>query len=399
MVKDLFKRSGSYAFFLFIGRGLTLILFIILARILQPKGFGEAVLFVTLSQLFTTFADFGLNQWYMKQADLQDKNRLFNQIVGARLFTLFVSIFICIIFLALTKTFNLYLSFLLIICLIPEAFLSVVDGYYFEKKQSYIVAFKPIIRNGFILGGMFIFYKTLTLTVDVVISIYLISTILNLLIIFPWKILSLKFVGQLSSIFHTLKKSSSYALLIFTSYFYARGDHLIIKYLLNSYFLGIYSAAYRYLEALSLVPMSLTHNLFPIAAQKKSVDQNTLIKITLIMAFLGVFAGGILYFSADFLIVNLVGASYQAAVAPLKIFALVIFMFFVNAPLASVVQSSDLIKRFLPFGIANTIFNLLLNIAFVPFWGITAAAGIMFITEFTGFVINVYFAKLLYARS
>src|SRR4030065_709086 len=125
MVKDLLKRSGFYAFFLLIGRGLTLVLFIILARILLPKGFGDAVLFVTLNQFFTSFADFGLNQWYMKQADLQDKNQLF----------------------------------------------------------------KPIIRNIFILTGMLVFSKNLAL--DVIISIYLISTILNLLIIFPWKIIIL----------------------------------------------------------------------------------------------------------------------------------------------------------------------------------------------------------------
>ena len=42
------------------------------------------------------------------------------------------------------------------------------------------------------------------------------------------------------------------------------------------------------------------------------------------------------------------------------------------------------------------VFNLALNIVFIPNYGIIAAAWIMAITEVTGFIINLIFVKKLY---
>lgn len=397
MVKDLFKRSGLYAFFLLIGRGLTLVLYILLARILQPKLFGDAVLFVTLSQFFTFFADFGLNQWYMKQADKEDKVNLFNKIIAARTTTLVITLILALFFLSFTQTFNFLISIVLILSLIPEAFLSIVDGYYLEKKRPLTVTLKSIVRNLIIITGVIIFANRISL--EKIVVIYLISTIINVLIIFPWKILSIQLTNLNQVVFQTLKKSSAYALLLFTSYFYARGDHLIIKYLLNSAALGIYSAAYRYLEALSLIPTALTHNLFPLSAKKEGLPLIALKKIILLTTITGLVISLCLYYFADFLIIQLIGIGYQTAIIPLQIFSGVVLLFFLNSPLSTVVQSSSLLKKFLPFGISNTILNLILNIIFVPIYGINAAAWVMLTTEITGFLINFSFIKKIYKKN
>ncbi len=394
MLTDLFKRSSLYALSLFLGRVTTLIIFLLLARKLSPAFCGDLILFFTLIQFFYFFTDFGLNQWYQKQSDHEDKIKLFNKIFYCRLLTILVSLTIATAFLIISRSFSFINSLFFLLALIVEELLSIIDGYYLERKQPIKVAAKILVRNIVIFAGLTVLYNNFNL--ESALFIYLIGIVSSLIILFPWRILSF---SQKPSFFQTLywlKQSFSFALLNFTSYFYARGDHLIIKYLAGSVSLGLYGSAYRYLEALSLIPNALFQNLFPLSAKKEGVGLNSLIRITVLMAGAGLVTMLALYFASDFLIIELIGKNYQQAVTPLKIFSLVLFMFFLNAPLTAVVQSSSYLKKFLPFGVLNTVLNLSLNIILIPISGISAAAWVMLFTEITGFIINLYFIRQLF---
>jgi len=394
MVKDLFKRSGLYSICLIIGKLTTVTILIYLARQLQPRIFGDLILYTALAQLVIFFSDFGLNQWYMKQADQQDKRQLFNQVFYTRLTTLLPAIIFSIIFLIGTKSFSFVLSIIFVLSLVPGALLSIIDGYYLERKEPVKVAAKEIIRNVFFI--YFFFRKNLGL--EEIFVVYLVANLFNLAILFPWFTINLKKGFNYFHPLQTLKKSFPYGLLMLTSYFYARGDHLVIKYRLNSVALGLYGAAYRYLEAISLIPTALTHNLFPLSAKKEGIKLGSIVKIMAAMVILGLITMIVLYYCSVLLIINLIGNAYLGAVLPLRIFSMVVFFFFVNAPLSTLVQSSSILKKFLPFGIGNTILNLILNIVFVPKFGIAAAAWVMLTTEITGLFINVYFVKSLYLK-
>ncbi len=233
-------------------------------------------------------------------------------------------------------------------------------------------------------------------TFEIAIYLYFIASTITALWIFPWKALKGIKPSSLKEILKTLKGSSSYAFLIATSFAYSRGDSLIVRYALNSSALGIYGAAYRYLEGISLLPTALSHNLFPISAKESTLSSGHLVRITFIMLFLGLLSSICIYLLSGWLIVTIIGPAYVGAVQVMKIFAGVVLFFFLNAPLATVVQSSRLLKRFLPYGIFNTALNIGLNIVFVPVLGVVAAAWVMLITEITGFLINVYFARQVY---
>ena len=183
-----------------------------------------------------------------------------------------------------------------------------------------------------------------------------------------------------------------------TSFAYARGDQIVIQYLLNSAALGFYGGAYRYLETLSLLPAALSQNLFPLAAQKEGIRRHQLIKIVAVVAVIGGIISALLFFLSNFFIVSLMGQNYEPAVGVLQILSLVLFLFFLNAPLASVVQSSSFVQKFLPFGILNTIANVLLNIAAIPIYGIYGAAWVMVVTEISGLAINLGFVYKIYAQ-
>lgn len=396
MIRSLFKQSGVYFLGLTFSKLLSVIVFILFARQLLPARFGDFVLFVTLLQIVTFFGDFGLNQWYQKRADEDDKAILLGKIISARNFSLMISLVLSAIFLIITHTFNSSVLLIFLLTLIPEAFLSVLDGYYLEKQESFKVSLKVSSKMVVLFLGFLFIGKNFTF--DHAIYFYFISSIITLAWFIPWnRFRKFSSIG-LSEIIQTFRSSSSYAFLIFSSFIYARGDSLVIKYVLNSAALGIYGSAYRYLESLSLLPTAISHNLFPISAKKEGVAFGELLKIILVTFLSGLLISGIVFMFSNFLIVSLLGNSYLQAVPILKIFSLVLLLFFINAPLSTVVQSSRLINFFLPFGFLNTILNIVLNIFFVSKYGIVAAAWVMLTTEITGMLINLYFVKRLYQK-
>lgn len=394
MLNKLFKQSGIYFFGLVLSKILSVVVFILFARTLLPAKFGDFVLFVTLLQIVTFFADFGLNQWYQKQADQIDKRILFNKVISSRTITLIVSLIISYIFLKFTNSFSSSISLIFLINLLTEAFLSIADGYYFEKGESVKISLKTGLRMGILFLG-YIFLKS-TFSLTLALQTYLIASFITLFWFFPWRELTEFNLESLSHIFTTLKNSSAYAFLIFSSFLYARGDSLVIRYLLNSTALGIYGGAYRYLESLSLLPTALSHNLFPISAKKNGVRIESLRRILFVTLLSGIIISFAVFIFSDVLIVALLGTSYIQAIPILKIFSAVLFLFFVNSPLSTVVQSSHFVKKFLPYGFVNTLLNIVLNLIFIPIFGIVAAAWIMLVTEITGLTINIYFVKKLY---
>ena len=396
MIKSLFKHSGVFFFGSLISKVVTTLVWILLARVLSPEKYGQFTLYFMLMQFVTFLADFGLNQYYLKSVEELDRKYLFNKVLFVRTATMLVSIVIIVLILFYFNIFDFLVSLLFVLSMIPMAYLSVTDGFYLEQKKGFRVSFRLASIGIIFLLGFVIFFKDLSLFTASILLLF--SLLLTFAWFFPWKEIKLIKIS-FSEIFSILNKSSSYAFLTFTSFFYNKGDSLIISYFKGNTALGIYGLAYRFLESLSLFPSSLVQNLFPISAKKTGISNVQLKKISAAMFLLGLIFAVVVFLLSSLLIGSLFQKDYWQAIPILKIFSLVILLFFVNAPLATVIQSSHLVKLFLPYGMINTFFNILLNILFVPIFGIIAAAWVMVITELTGLMINIYFVKKLYLNN
>lgn len=394
MVRDLFKNTGIYFFGSVLSKAITTIAWIALARLLTPEKYGQFTLYFMILQMTTFLGDFGLNQWYLRNVEKENRTLIFNKIIYVRSLTLFLTIAILSFILFYFKIFDLTSSLFLLASLIPMSYLSVTEGYYLEQKKGIKVSLKLISISGIFLFGYMLIYKNLDLQKSVL--TLFVSLILTVSWFIPWKQIRLGKFLSLSEIFSILKSSSSYLYLNLTSFFYNKGDSFIISYFKGNSALGIYGLAYRFLESLSLFSTSLTQNLFPLSAKKEGIKLKQLLKISLLMFVSGAFVSIFVYLGANFLVIGLFGLQYSAAIPILRIFAVVLLLFFINAPLATVVQSSYLVKSFLPYGVLNTLLNISLNILLVPKFGIIAAAWMMALTEITGFLINLHFVKKLY---
>lgn len=393
MVKTLLKRSTSHFSGLFIGKVLSVGFLIVLARVLMPEKFGQIVLLITFMQFVTALADFGLKQWYQTQAHLFNKSKVFKKALHARLLTYFVSVLILVLTLLVWQPFSIVTGAFLVLIVLPDSLNSLAEAYWLEKKQSFKVGLKnPLTSVVIILVWILLNFTT---NIDQLATAWFLGYFVTSLWFFPWREFTLKGFSLIEQI-KTLTESGKYALLTTSAIVYSRGDQMIIQYFVGSAGLGIYGAAYRFIDGINLLSNAVSLNVFPEAARKGNIKLSQLIKLTLLVGFVGLVISLLLVVSSHWLVIGILGTNYAAAIPLLRIFSLLLILFFVNAPLASVVQSSEFIKNFLPWGISNTLINLLLNIVFVPMYGIRGAAWIMVLTEATGLLINLVFVKKVY---
>jgi len=157
MLRGLFKRSGIYSVGLAFSTFLGITIYIFLARHFGPDVFGTVMLFVTLSMVITTTANFGLVMWYQKHIDSSTKDNIFCSLISTRTYTLLLSILVSAVILYATHSFSFVISTLFLIRLIPESYQSVIDGYYLEKGKPLKLSLKNTVKVsifaiGFLLG-------------------------------------------------------------------------------------------------------------------------------------------------------------------------------------------------------------------------------------------------------
>lgn len=396
MLRQLFKKSLLYFLTLVGGKLLTAVFFIVLARILQPEKFGVITYFVTVVQLISVLADVGMKQWYQKKMAEKKRPLLLNQFLTWRLFFFDAAVIILLLAQFWGGFFSAMMFPALLIALLLEGLVSVADGYYLAQEKSLRLGWKLIGRNALLFGALFFikqpeqyyfFFYAYNFALAGVVIFY-----------FPWQALNWNWFFHS----HQEEKITSalpYAAIDDLGIVYSKADSLLIERLIGSASLGIYGAAYRYLDSFNLIPQALFHNLFPIAAKEHGISAKQLRKMLLTMTALGVLVAGAIFILSDFLTTFLMGASYAPAAVILRYFSIVILLFFFNAPLNTIIQSSKKVKSYVPCLALVVVLNIALNLYLLPRIGIMGAVYTMIICETLLIVINLLLAKKIYAAS
>ncbi len=391
MVRKLLVRSGAHFSGLLLVKLFSTALFIFFARVLEPEIFGKFSYFMIVISLLTLIFDWGLIQWFQVHWSKDKEQELICKSAQARLVTLLVAMVIFAVYVSMFRVFSFLELTIGLLLLIPEALTSIVDAYYLVHKQPIYIALKQLSK--YFAPFLLLLFFAHSLTLFQIYASFLLSSLFTLF----WYIPSQYYTLRRCS-FHELQKvlseSSAYASLIVTSAVYSRGDAMILESKLGHSALGLYSAAYRYLDAVSLLPNTIGQNLFHLSAQSGSMTRRQIGMLTLLMGITGVVTAGVLWVLSALLTKGLLGDAYASSQEIVKVFSLVTIVLFVNSPLSTIVQSSRLIKQFLPWGIANTVVNLGLNVLIVPIAGGIGAAWVMLGTECTGLLINLYFVHL-----
>lgn len=176
---------------------------------------------------------------------------------------------------------------------------------------------------------------------------------------------------------------------------YMRIDQIMIKEMLGEYEVGIYSAAVRLSEAFYFIPMLITASLFPaILNAKNQSDELYKQRLQRLYTFMVWFAIAIalpMTFLSDWLILLLFGQAYQEAGQVLMIHVWSMPFVFLLVASGKWFIAEGLARMALYRNLSAAFLNVVLNIIFIPIYGVVGAA----ISTLLAFFMAAYFFDIL----
>lgn len=380
---------------------------IIIARYLGPHGQGAYALVILLPTMLVTFLNLGMgaSSVYYVGKKVIDLDTLFKTNVA---FGLVISAFAFLIGLIVVLLFSRQLfsgvsmqTLILILFFLPFLFLNQFMQPFFQGTQDF-QAFNLTLLVGKITTTVLVAVLLLLFHGGVVEALmaYIAGQVLMLLVTFYLlkKRLSISYrAGNIS--WPYLKKSLLYGVKTHLSnilaFFNYRADMFVISFFLTPVAVGLYVVAVSIAEKLWIFSKGISSVLFPrIASSNDEADKNHITSVLSRNVFLlSIVAGLLLYFFAGSVIELLFGNAYHNSYTALKLMMPGI----VFGGMARII-SNDIAGRGKPeinlyTSIFTVVTNIVLNIIFVPIYGIDGAASVTSVTYLMNWVIKVVIFK------
>ncbi len=162
-------------------------------------------------------------------------------------------------------------------------------------------------------------------------------------------------------------------------------DTVILGIMRSDLETGWYSAAYRIYEGLTYAPAILAAVLTPtlshLFVHDRVAHRRTLTRALIGALALGAALGGLVAWIAGPILLTLFGAKYAPGIAPLQILAGGSLFVFSTWILHAGAISTNLDRRLLLTTAVGLTANVILNVMFIPRWGISGAAWATVIAE------------------
>jgi O-antigen/teichoic acid export membrane protein len=167
---------------------------------------------------------------------------------------------------------------------------------------------------------------------------------------------------------------------------YGRVDQILVYELApDAAEVGVYAAMYKILDNAGFVPMAVMVTLFPIMAGLYPADPPRLRRMMqMAIDYLGFVALGGLALTiaaAEPIVKLLFGAEFASGSTVLTILIAAFFPICIGNVAGNMVVAMDLQRRYIWLAALGLVFNLALNVALIPSYGIEAAAWVTLATE------------------
>jgi len=384
------------------------LLTIIIARVIQPAGFGILSLFLMISGIFCML----LIDWpnssiirYGKKEFIETER--ISEIFWARFIILLVTFLVALFTILFFKDFiDDYIgiknaSFLIIVYVCSSSMILFMSSIFqttgkiklfglmnFISKFSLLVLVTMIIIN----------FHSLTITDTIL--LYIFSQIIVVIVgiaainkkwLFPIKISKEMILTILIFSWPMIFGALSAILLDYVS-------TILIKTYLTINDVGIYSVAYMVMTILSMIILSLPSLFLPIVASIK-VQQRTHIIIEFMNEIIpqGVFLWSLfvslLAIICSFCLPIIFGQSFAQATKPLLILLLGLSFMSISAFHTSILVNYDLMKKLVIMSILIAILNLIGSLILIPMIGLNGAA---LATACSYAIINIFYIPFIY---
>jgi len=372
---------------------------IFLARSLGPSNFGIHVFGLTAFGLVSTLTDFGYNRLLTREVakDKRQMDIFLGNIISLSLFWSVISaIFIgYLMFLIDSDVLRRSASMIFILTIIPNTLAATLLASLsaLEKFKSVAISTVFLSLAVTILGTIsIIVFKSGVIGIAItflIAHIILFSFLLFCSIKNKFKI---KFLYDFNFWQKTFKQSLPYGILTILGLLYFKIDTILLTVLKGNEITGYYGASYRFLESVHFIPASVMMVLFPVMSRLHKGSVFELKKLYLrSMLTLGVVSIPVFLFLlvfAEVIITTLYGNMYQPSIAVLKILSVAVIFMFLHVPGAHLLFATEkYLKTVVVLSVFTVLLNIVLNLIFIPRYGILAASIITVISEAISFVI------------
>jgi len=258
---------------------------------------------------------------------------------------------------------------------------SVID-YYFraevKAKYSVYVMMASVLFTS-LLKILLIILEAPLIYFAIVFSVEFFATAAGFLLVYKhnkFKIINWKFRKETAV--NLLKDSWPLILSGLVVAIYTKIDQVMIKNMLDSKELGYYAAAVRLSEAWYFIPIALTNSLFPAIVNAKKISNkfyfNRMQKLYDILAWMAItIAVPVSIFSRD--IINIIfGNEFQSAAPVLTIYIWAGVAVFLGVASSQYLITENFTKLSFFRSLIGMIINVILNLVFIPKFGIIGAA-------------------------
>lgn len=376
---------------------------IFLAGNIGASDFGTYSAALSIFGLMSLFADLGINRVLTRDIARDESNlsKLFSTAILLRAFSSAVSFFILTLFFFFKDPSSLRFSLtsIALLSLIPQSIALSVDAVLIALKKAPTSALSFFLFNmvNYVLGAVLIY---LGFGVFGAISAFLAGQIFYAVFI----VISLGFFKKiefkpfdLNLARSILIKSLPYGILSAIGFASFRFDTVILSFSRGGVETGIYSLAYRFLEAATIIPVAFGTVLYPVFSELNKDKQKTtkLFQSSLLFGFI---AGSLVTISYWILLPWFLNTffpeSFKGSGFALQILSLAIPFIFMHVPLAQLLLSrEELIKQILLIYLFVFGINLALMLAFIPKFGFIAASWITVVAEAMTFLTFIIYIR------
>lgn len=406
---NIFKQAS----FLFFSQALTRVIgffyTIFLANSLGVLDFGLYSVALAYFSIISAVCDFGFNRFLVREI-AKEGNRSWEVIWNVLMLRLTIVAVLFALFSAVLYSLDMdkiRVSVVLLASLsvLPQAIALTFDGIFIglQKLQFSAIA-------SFVLSIVTVFFGVFLMKVGFgvygPVNALLLGQIIYAVVLgyFIYKHQGFKLSSVTTYIIKkALWGSLPYGILAIMGLMYFKIDTVLLSYIRGNFETGIYSAGYKFLEALVFIPNALTFALFPAFAklhEENSVKIKPLfLKSTAVMFLVGCLIT-VLYFLTLPLVIGIFLPKFRSSIDVIKILSLSIPFMFIHIPASAVLTSSDkYLKQVILLSLIPLVFNILLNLIFIPQHGFLAASWITVASDvLSALVILICIKKLVLTK-
>ncbi len=368
---------------------LHFILFLVLINYFKPEEYGVYTLAWTQIGLLLPLLDFGTTSYGLVHINDSVDKRI-RELFSLRFYLSLITFVLTII---LAILFHYPTSVLIPIILISFViFANMFSGTYLIlssiKQKSYLSSLVSMIFQILLvislIAGVLITKQLMTVFV-ITFALYNLYSFVNFLLV-------RREVGKLSlkidlykwSII--IKKSFIFLLISLLAGFYSKVDVLILNFIKGKEAVGIYSAGYRFLDALMFVVTAYNVSSMPLFSKlahdkKKNIFINKIKKDVVLVSFIGISIALGFYFLGPIFLPILYKSTYFESIQVLRIIIFALPLILLTSVFLNSIYALNKAKSVIFIFLFQLIFNIAFNWYFIPKYGFFASAYITLLGE------------------